>query len=191
MDTHIPTKMVTKHTQSPWITKRVGRLQKRKQRAFNAHKKQNTNESYERFKNERKMTHNATKNAYQSYIASVYTESPKQFWLYIKSRKVDSVGIPTLRDGAKLEADNTSKAEILNRQFKSVFTTEDSNLPHEPGNNIPPMPDITISPEGVEKLLKNLDPNKATGPDNIGPRIPQIAAEELAPALSLIFPKIT
>ena len=49
------------------------------------------------------------------------------------------------------------------------------------------MPDITISPEGVKKLLKNLDPNKATGPDNIGPRILQIAAEELAPALSLIF----
>ena len=47
--------------------------------------------------------------------------------------------------------------------------------------------DITICPEGVEKLLKNLDLNKATGPDNIGPRILQIAAEELGPALSLIF----
>ena len=187
MDTYIPTKMVTKRTQSPWITKRVRRLHKRKQRAFNAHKKQNTSESYERFKTERKLTHNATKNAYKDYIASVCTESPKHYWSYIKSLKVGSVGIPTLRDGAKLEADNASKAEILNRQFKSVFTSEDPNLPHESGSNIPPMPDITICPEGVEKLLKNLDPNKATGPDNIGPRILQIAAEELAPALSLIF----
>ena len=80
-----------------------------------------------------------------------------------------------------------SKAEIFNRQFKSVFTSEDPNLPHESGSNIPPMPDITICPDGVEKLLKILGPNKATGLDNIGPRILQIAAEELAPALSLIF----
>ena len=78
-------------------------------------------------------------------IASICTESPKQFWSYIKSLKVDSVGIPILRDGAKLEADNANKAEILNRQFKSVFTAEDPNLPHEPDSNIPPMPDITIS----------------------------------------------
>ena len=126
------------------------------------------------------MIHNAIKNAYQNYIASVCTESPKQFWLYITSLKV-------ARDGAKLEADNSSKAEILNREFKCVFTAEDPS--QEPGNNILPMPDITISHEGVEKLLKNLDPNEATGhgPDNIGPRIFQIAAEELAPALSLIF----
>ena len=82
MDTHIPTKMVTKRTQSPWITKRVRRLHKRKQRDFNAHKKQNTSESYERFKTERKLTHNAY--MYKDYIASVCTESPKHFWSYIR-----------------------------------------------------------------------------------------------------------
>lgn len=50
------------------------------------------------------------------------------------------------------------------------------------------MPDITISLEGVTKLLKNPNPNKATGPDGISPRILQLAAEELAlAALSVIF----
>ena len=187
MDTHIPSKMVTKRSQSPWISKRVRRLQKRKQRAFNAHKKLNNNDSYESFKQVRKSVHKATRHAHKSYVSSVCTESPKRFWSFIKSLKVDSTGIPTLKDGANLEADNRCKAEILNKQFKSVFTAEDPNLPPESGNNIPTMPDIVIFPEGVEKLLGNLDPNKATGPDNIGPRVLKIAAKELAPALSLIF----
>ena len=187
MDSHIPTKMVSKRTQSPWITKRVRRLQKRKQRAFNTNKLLNNHDSYESFKQVRKRVHKATKHAYKSYVSSVCTESPKKFWSFIKSLKVDSTGIPTLKDGSKLEADNRCKAEILNTQFKSVFTTEDPNLPRESGSDIPPLPDINIFPEGVEKLLKKLDPNKATGPDGIGTRILQAAADDLAPALSLIF----
>ena len=34
MDTHIPSKIVSKRNQTPWINKRVKRLHKRKQRAF-------------------------------------------------------------------------------------------------------------------------------------------------------------
>ena len=51
------------------------------------------------------------------------------------------------------------------------------------------MPDITIHVEGVSKLLKKLNPNKATGPDGISTRILQLTAEELAPALCIIFQK--
>ena len=187
MDTHVPSKMISKRTRSPWINKRVRRLHQRKQRAFNAHRIANNDESYEHFKQVRKSTHKATKTAYKSYVASVCTESTKKFWSFIKSMKMDSTGISTLRNETGLEADNKRKAEILNKQFKSVFTTEDTSVPHEPGNTIPPMPDIIIFPEGVEKLLSNLDPTKATGPDDIGPRVLKIAAKELAPALSLIF----
>ena len=51
------------------------------------------------------------------------------------------------------------------------------------------MSDITITTEGVAKLLHYLNPNKATGPDDIPARILQLAANELAPALQIIFPK--
>ena len=51
------------------------------------------------------------------------------------------------------------------------------------------MPDIIITTEGVAKLLHDLNPNKATGPDEVPAKILQVAANELAPALSLIFQK--
>ena len=51
------------------------------------------------------------------------------------------------------------------------------------------MSDIIITTEGVAKLLHGQNPNKATGPDDIPARILQLAANELAPALQIIFQK--
>ena len=58
-----------------------------------------------------------------------------------------------------------------------------------PCTNIPPMSDIDFTTEGVAKLLHGLNPNKATGPDDIPARILQLAANELAPVLQIIFQK--
>ena len=51
------------------------------------------------------------------------------------------------------------------------------------------MPDITITAKGVAKLLNKLKTNKSTGPDDVPARILQLAANELAPALTVIFQK--
>ena len=44
-----------------------------------------------------------------------------------------------------------------------------------------------ISIEGVEKLLQGLSPNKASGPDEISPKILKELHHEIAPILTLIF----
>ena len=49
--------------------------------------------------------------------------------------------------------------------------------------------DIEIIETGVLKLLQNLKPYKAQGPDNIHPRILKELTVEIAPSLTLIFPK--
>ena len=49
------------------------------------------------------------------------------------------------------------------------------------------MPDIKISEEGVLKLLKKTNPNKACGPDQITARILRDLAQEIAPFLTRIF----
>ena len=51
------------------------------------------------------------------------------------------------------------------------------------------MPDIIITTEGVARLLHGLNPNKATGPDDIPARILQLTANGLSPALQIIFQK--
>ena len=51
---------------------------------------------------------------------------------------------------------------------KAVFTEEDINatMPNL-GEGFPSMPIFDISGNGIEKLLTDLNSNKATGPDNI------------------------
>ena len=52
-----------------------------------------------------------------------------------------------------------------------------------------PMHSIQITEEGVTKLLKNLNPHKAPGPDNITPRVLKELATHISPILTIIFRK--
>ena len=91
--------------------------------------------------------------------------------------------------------DTLSKAEALNKQFKSVFTHEDiENIPtmatsSDTGNSFPIMSDITFSLNGIQQALCNLQVNKASGPDRIPPYILKNCAEEISPVLKVIFTK--
>ena len=115
-------------------------------------------------------------------------ESKKQFWSFVKSMRKDTFGMQALKNQGVLVSDNKTKAELLNAQFKSVFTEEDmSGLPDFVSKNISSIPDIVVSTNGVEKLLKNLNPNKAAGPDGISPRVLKEFASEIAPILTIIF----
>jgi hypothetical protein len=49
------------------------------------------------------------------------------------------------------------------------------------------MEPITITTPGVQKMLQNLQPHKATGPDRIPSGLLKELARELAPALTYIY----
>ena len=86
-------------------------------------------------------------------------------------------------------SDAKSKADILNSQFTSVFTAEDATIPL-PDLGIssnPTVPDIIVHENGVLKLLRSLNPHKATGPDNVPARLLKETAQEVAPALTVLF----
>ena len=189
MEAHIPSRMVNKRNTSPWIKRGVRRLQRRKHRAYNSWRKLQTQTALDTFQAQRRETHRATRKSYRKYINSVCTESPKRFWSFMKSIKCDSIGVPSLFCNGKLESNNSLKANILNNQFKDVFTHENNNMPFLPQSSVPTMPNINITCDGITKLLNELNTNKATGPDNIPAWILKTAAAELAPALRLVFQK--
>ena len=108
----------------------------------------------------------------------------------MKHCRTDHTGVSPLRQNGILHSNPTAKAEILNQQFQSVFT--DDRSPQETNlynSTLPEMPDIEITETGVLKLLQNLKPYKAQGPDNIHPRILKELAVEITPSLTLIFRK--
>ena len=51
------------------------------------------------------------------------------------------------------------------------------------------MADIQVSTQGIEKLLKGLNPHKAAGPDKFKPIVLQTLHKELAPIMQLMYQK--
>ena len=89
-----------------------------------------------------------------------------------------------------LLSDTTKRANILNEQFQSVYTKEDTNkMPDKGPSPHPSMSNITFKTKGIAKLLQNLNPYKAAGPDSIPTFMLKVAANEIAPILTKIFQK--
>ena len=88
------------------------------------------------------------------------------------------------------------KAEELNSQFNRAFSggetfadlefSEKCSMPDDRSDHRP-MAAISVSTQGVEKLLSNLNPTKAAGPDGIPPRVLRELAREVAPILTKIY----
>ena len=78
-------------------------------------------------------------------------------------------------------------AEILNNQFESVFTTEDTHsIPDMPESPYPLIADINITALGVYKLLSELDLYKASGPNTISGYFLKYTSSEITPILTHI-----
>ena len=106
----------------------------------------------------------------------------------MKSKKKDFCSIPPLRSEGVLIADAVGKANILNRQYSSVFKLEDTNnIPSKGHSTAPPMPNIKITVEGVKRMLQELKPQKAPGPDKISTRVLKELAEPLSKPLTEFF----
>jgi len=80
------------------------------------------------------------------------------------------------------------KSNILNQHFYSVFNKESSSALPDMGPSLyPEMASFDISIAGVVKLLQEVDPFRAVGPEGIPPRLLKELSHELAPSLTSIF----
>ena len=119
---------------------------------------------------------------------SLKQKKSKPLWRYIKSKRQDENGVSPLKENGQLYSDGSRKAEILNNQFCSVFTSEDTeNIPKLPGPPNTEMPKFEINVQGVTKLLEGLNGGKASGPDELRSLILKNAANEISLFLKIIF----
>ena len=120
----------------------------------------------------------------------------KKLWTYMKHQRSSSAGIPSIKVQGRLITDPKLKVETLNSQFNKAFsegndyTAEEfarkCSMPDDREDHLP-MEDITLSVEGVEKILDGLNPAKAAGPDGIPPRVLRELSREIAPILMTIY----
>ena len=124
-----------------------------------------------KYKENKKVVQKTERQSYWTYINNIietdeleneHPPNQKRFWNYIKSLHKDSTGIAPLKDKGSLFNVSKGKADILNRQYQSVFTHEDtdSSVLEPDGDPFPDMTDFTVSEEGVRRLLQKSNPRK-------------------------------
>ena len=78
---------------------------------------------------------------------------------------------------------------MLNEQFQSDFSSEsDDRIPDKGTIKHPDIPPLTISIPSIIRKLNNINPHKATGPDNISSRVLKKFQEKTAPYIYKVFP---
>lgn len=132
--------------------------------------------SYNKVRNRVKTMMRKAKRKLEKDIVHKSKETPKAFWSYVRSKLKTNSGIAPLfeniNDKSSIRFDNKEKADILQKQFTSVFTREpDTLLPEFQPRTVTRFPDVEITNDVIKKKLENLDVNKPCGPDGIHPRM--------------------
>ena len=193
MDKYIPSKFSSSRFNVPWLNRSLKKNIRKKYKLLKKARVTPNEQNWSKYKKHKRLTQKALRTAQLNYISSTLEESfanknPKPFWRFIKSKKKDNVGVAPIKNNGKLFSDSKSKAELLNKQFESVFTIDTSSeLPDINRPEFPEAPEITIHTEGVINLLNKLQTSKASGPDNIPNKILKETSSEIGPALTVIF----
>ena len=168
---HIPTKMCKSRRDLPWIKPQIIRLIRKRDKMYTKLKHLNTSTTSKQFKDLKYNIQKQIRNAYWLYIESVIFTgdsqpcSNKKFYSFVKHNKTEQCGVAPLKQQGLTYSDPVDKANILNRQFESVFSKP--------------------QPLSLKQLAKQA--TAASGPDEISPKILKELHHEIAPILTLIF----
>ena len=204
----IPSKQSSVRDHLPWVNQDIKKLIRRRNRAFKKVKKTSSSSDRKKFLDLKHLVRKKVKEAYNQYLEHILNlnntdasrpnrPNTKKLYSLIKHSREESSSIPPLKYENKLHQDDQAKATVLNKQFQSVFSPKSplklsslAKLKLNPdGQSVPTMPDILVGQKGIEKLLNNLNPHKASGPDKIKPIILKTLSTELSPILEVLFQK--
>ena len=116
------------------------------------------------------------KRRFERTIALNAKTQPRLFWAHTRRKLKTNIGVASLlsnkNDENSIKHQDREKANILQRQFCSVFTDE-------PSDSIPPFSAQTdksiinfeVTSDMVKDYLGKLNANKSCGPDDLHPRI--------------------
>ena len=126
---YVPKRLTSKRHNLAWLTKTEKKMIVKKHKLYQYANKFRKQEDWKKFKQHKNKTQRAVRQAHWNYVnlvlkTSLETGNNKPFWNYIKSKKTDNIGVSGIKCGGIFHQDSKSKANILNPQFKSVFTKE-------------------------------------------------------------------
>ena len=180
-----------------WLTKEVQRLREAKKKAWIKYQKSNRNKKfYEEYKTKLRQSvreNKRAKLAFETKLANNIKTDCKSFYSYVSSKSRSNSKIGSLKDeNNKVISENKEKANLMNRYFSSVFTTENLQSIPEPmrvfnGGPMEVLQNITTTEQEVLQKLKSLNVNKSTGADEIHGKLLYELRYELVKPLTHLF----
>ena len=120
---NIPHKEIRSRNRILCITRNHRKMIKRKQRLFIQEKKSGATTDHTKKKWRERMIRQAEwEYVNTNMIDGLDNNNTKPFWKFVKSKRQDNNGTASLKKGTTRISDSKGKAEILQDQFKSVFT---------------------------------------------------------------------
>ena len=197
--TFIPNKMtIIRPWDNPWYTSKLRCLRRRRDRIYKRAKNNRTIQTWELYKVARNNYVRELKSAKDHFEQRQIDKinnfpSSRPWWQTVKSlfkTKNKSTAIPALsqQDGS-ITNDPYEKATSFNNFFleNSKIDTTGATLPDTKFLTTARLTSITFTRTDILDILKLLDPNKASGPDYINPKMLKHTAVHICSSLTRLF----
>ena len=193
IDQFVPDKLsyCGSYKKARWITHRAVKFVRRKHNLFRRYRDVK-NPKYIEAAREAKVEIRRAKRRFEKKLAENIKSDNKSFFAYARSRNNTKVFIgPISNESGTLDTDPQTVAEELNKYFSSVFTKEDVQHIPDLANSIMKLTsnlsDIVIDEELVRQKLQKLRSDKATGANDISPKLLVEIKDEVCTPLTVIF----
>ena len=185
---HIPTITIKNKDQPPWFDSDTHKLCQKKERLRAKFKETGLDRDYKKFSQCRKEFKELVKTKMRDNLDD--DDDPalisKKFWSHVKSTSKSSRIPQTVNYKGRFRNNSKDKSEMFNEYFEDQFS-EASNYDIDIDYSNDSDNDIEFSTTRIRKILKNINVNKAPGPDGIHGKVLKNCRESLAYPLSLLF----
>ena len=164
------------------------RIKRRCYKIFKQYRTEDNYKAYAKARNQVRWNSRKLVKLREKELAKDAKLNPKRFFQYVSNRTKPKESVANLKYEGGLTSSDIEKADVLNKFFASVFTTEtEEPIPPISHHNVTPTCDVTVTVKQMEKALRELNPAKSPGPDEIHPKVLHEACSELAEPLKLLF----
>ena len=187
-DKHIPKIRIKESFQPPWFDSDVFRLNKKKEHFRKLFKETENTLYYKKYSSLRKELKSLIKTKMRSNFDDDFCPNTitKKFWSSIKSIS-KSTRIPDkMHLNDCIRSDPEQIANLFNKHFCDQFS-DDSLYDIDINFSNDPFYDFNFNELAIFNALKQINPNKSRGPDNIGGLIIKNCAQSIALPLSILF----
>ena len=171
----MPQITLKRRSRPPWINNEVMKLVRKKKKLWKRLKCSGSQDLFMKFKELRKKTKRLINSSYSKYLQPLsekLQDNPEHFWsLYSMKSKDMRIPEPVIC-GNMNSTDLTSKVEIFNMFFQSIYAklSLDPNLSCPDVVNPNLLLNVTTTASQVQGILNNLDISKSPDADNLPAR---------------------